>query len=126
MLRMIDQTKDKSRSKNVSPLFMPWSDKLNESAYRKGGSGLEDLLPFFSSLDIGGEGIFRGSSSAATRSPSDEEDSFAEQNLGSKALVQSKSSGPSPLPTFQKATWEEFDEPVNIDAVIRQWDSNKG
>ncbi|PVF96596.1 hypothetical protein CPB86DRAFT_798781 [Serendipita vermifera] len=115
MLRQIDQEKGGSKGKNVSPLFMPWSDKLNELAYRKGGSSLEDLLPFFSSLDIREEGIFKNSSSTPALGKAD-----------GKVLVQSKSSNAEgPLPMSHKATWEEFDEPVSIDAVIRQWDMNK-
>lgn len=70
---------------SISPLFMPWSEKLDEAAVRKGGPALEDVLSF-----------------------------LGEENRGEKGKGGAKES--------QKASWEEYDEAINIDAVVRKWD----
>ncbi|CCA71522.1 hypothetical protein PIIN_05459 [Serendipita indica DSM 11827] len=70
---------------NMTPLFVPWSKKLDESALQQGGPALEDVLAFL------------GTGPPATASAPGEGD------------------------TTPKASWDEFDEAVNIDAVLKKW-----
>lgn len=89
---------------SISPLFIPWSEKLDEKAFMNGGPGLEDVLPFLEGLKLKDQGPTSG-----VGGPNDDEDGSKEKS-GS---------------AVQKATWTEFDEPINIDAVVRKWETNQ-
>jgi hypothetical protein len=89
---------------SISPLFMPWSEKLDEKAFMNGGPGLEDVLPFLEGTKLKGQGPTSG-----VGGQNDADD-------GAKEKTDS---------AVQKATWTEFDEPINIDAVVRKWEVNR-
>lgn len=97
---------------NTSPLFVPWSESLNAAANRKGGPSMEDVLPFLASKqarDHIANAIVEEEASKDSEKPSTE-------------LTKGESSVPT---TFKKASWDEWDEPVNIDAVVRKYGNDK-
>jgi hypothetical protein len=100
------------RNRFTAPLFVPWSESLNTAAYRQGGPALEDVLPFLAPKEPG--------SLPAGALPAAGDDQSAETPRN--ALVTREPAGPT---TFQRASWDEWDEVVNIDAVLRRYTTEK-
>jgi hypothetical protein len=97
----------------TAPLFVPWSESLNTATYRQGGPALEDVLPFLAPKEAG--------SLPADALPVARDNQSAE--TPKNALVTQEPAG-RPT-TFQRASWEEWDEVVNIDAVLRRYTTEK-
>ncbi len=73
---------------------------------------MEDVLPFLASKqarDHIANAIVEEEASKDSEKPSTE-------------LTKGESSVPT---TFKKASWDEWDEPVNIDAVVRKYGNDK-
>jgi len=96
------------RNKVAAPLFVPWSERLNVSAYQQGGPALEDILAFLSSKKKEERAAGNGSRTGEHLS-----NALTIEGLEERAKL------------VQKASWEEFDEVVNIDAVLRKYDNGK-
>lgn len=108
---LLKRVEGNAQKQNMSPLFVPWSEKLNVASYQKGGPSLADILSFLGPKNPEGH----------SGDPSSEPDG---DKTSSNELTASASETSSM--TVKKATWEEFDEPVNIDAVVRKFGDNRG
>lgn len=99
------------RNRYTAPLFVPWSESLNTAAYRQGGPALEDVLRFLTAKkagDLPADGL--------------PEAGEAGENAGNALVTRGPAGGAT---TFKRATWDEFDEVVNIDAVLRRYTTEK-
>ncbi|KAG8803296.1 hypothetical protein FRC17_006211, partial [Serendipita sp. 399] len=96
-------TADDERPNAITPLFVPWSETLNKAAYRKGGPALEDVLAFLE------QKTFQPDLRPPATTPS-----------GSRDVPDPNTAAVSP-----KASWEEFDEAVSIDAVLKPWKTSR-
>jgi hypothetical protein len=111
---LLKHVKGKSlQNRFTAPLFVPWSESLNTAAHRQGGPALEDVLPFLAPKEAG--------SLPADALPAARDNQSAE--TPKNALVTQEPGG-RPT-TFQRASWEEWDEVVNIDAVLRRYTTEK-
>jgi hypothetical protein len=102
-----------ARNKFAAPLFVPWSERLNVAAYRHGGPALEDILPFLGSKKAG--------ELPPGATPEADEDKL-ENNSSTSVALQELGEQPT---TRKRASWEEWDEVVNIDAVLRKYGKEK-
>ena len=75
----------------MTPLFVPWSKKLDELSVRQGGPALEDVLGFL-----------------GTAHPT------ADANAAASATG-------DPDAEMLRASWDDFDEAVNIDGIVKKW-----